>query len=191
MYAKVVANRLLLESLTRKESKWILYYQEACRYWVKACEGLPFFKRNGVKMAPPHGRQVYFENEKSVAFATCLANTSLFYWFYNAFSDCEHINDGLIRGFHIPSNWEDTDWIKLSRQLTKSIEENSTRKTISTSQGHTIEYNEIEALKSKLIIDEIDRVLAKHYGFTDEELDFIINYDIKYRMGRDSGEEEE
>jgi hypothetical protein len=23
----------------------------------------------------------------------------------------------------------------------------------------------------------------KHYGFTDEELDFIINYDIKYRMG--------
>jgi len=36
---------------------------------------------------------------------------------------------------------------------------------------------------SKPIIDEIDRVLAKHYGFTDEELDFIINYDIKYRMG--------
>lgn len=26
--------------------------------------------------------------------------------------------------------------------------------------------------------------LAKHYGFTDEELDCIINYDIKYRMGR-------
>jgi len=25
--------------------------------------------------------------------------------------------------------------------------------------------------------------LARHYGFTDEELDFIINYDIKYRMG--------
>ena len=33
------------------------------------------------------------------------------------------------------------------------------------------------------IIDEIDGVLAEHYGFTDEELDFIINYDIKYRMG--------
>ena len=30
-----------------------------------------------------------------------------------------------------------------------------------------------------------------HYGFTDEELDFIINYDIKYRMGRDGGEAEE
>ena len=49
------------------------------------------------------------------------------------------------------------------------------------------------------IFDEIDRVLAAHYGFTDEELDFIpsaqlragINYDIKYRMGRDAEDEEE
>lgn len=37
--------------------------------------------------------------------------------------------------------------------------------------------------RSKPIIDEIDELLAKHYGFTEEELDFIINYDIKYRMG--------
>jgi hypothetical protein len=34
----------------------------------------------------------------------------------------------------------------------------------------------------KKCCDEIDRVLAKHYGFTDEELDFITNYDIKYPM---------
>jgi hypothetical protein len=35
-----------------------------------------------------------------------------------------------------------------------------------------------------------NRVLAQHYGFSDEELDFIINYDIKYRMGRDNGGDE-
>lgn len=29
------------------------------------------------------------------------------------------------------------------------------------------------------------------HGFTDEELDFIINDDIKYRMGPDGGDEEE
>jgi hypothetical protein len=28
-------------------------------------------------------------------------------------------------------------------------------------------------------------------GFTDEELNFIINYEIKYRMGQDSGEDQE
>jgi hypothetical protein len=39
--------------------------------------------------------------------------------------------------------------------------------------------------------DEIDRVLAGHYGLTAEELDFILNYDIKYRLGLAGGEEGE
>jgi hypothetical protein len=44
---------------------------------------------------------------------------------------------------------------------------------------------------SKPLIDQIDTLLAKHYGFTEEELDFIINYDIKYRMGLSGGSAEE
>ena len=44
--------------------------------------------------------------------------------------------------------------------------------------------------KSKPIIDEIDAVLAEHYGFTAEELDFIVNYDIKYRLGAGAADEE-
>jgi len=57
--------------------------------------------------------------------------------------------------------------------------------------GHT-ETQCFKIQKSKPIIDEIDHALAKHYGFTEEELDFIINYDIKYRMGQeiDEGGEE-
>ena len=31
----------------------------------------------------------------------------------------------------------------------------------------------------------IDTLLAGHYGLSGEELDFIINYDIKYRMGEE------
>jgi hypothetical protein len=36
---------------------------------------------------------------------------------------------------------------------------------------------------SKPIIDEIDKLLTKLYKLSNEELDFFINYDIKYRMG--------
>lgn len=49
-------------------------------------------------------------------------------------------------------------------------------------------FQEFQPSKSKPIIDEIDQVLAQHYGFTDEELDFIINYDIKYRLGAEAEE---
>ena len=42
---------------------------------------------------------------------------------------------------------------------------------------------------SKPLIVKIDKVLALHYGFTEQELDFIINYDIKYRMGDEPNNE--
>ena len=45
--------------------------------------------------------------------------------------------------------------------------------------------------KSKPLIDEIDAVLAKHYGFSAAELDFIVNYDIKFRLGADEAEDDE
>jgi hypothetical protein len=55
--------------------------------------------------------------------------------------------------------------------------------------GGAVKYQKFKPKTAKAIIDEIDTVLAQHYGFTPEELDFIINYDIKYRMGQDSGDE--
>ena len=129
-------------------------------------------------------------SKEACAFTNCLLNSSMFYWYYSTLSDCEHINDMLIRGFPIPTNWTASIWFKLSERLAADLVANAKRKVISTKQGRTIEYDEMKALQSKSIIDEIDRTLAQHYGFTDEELDFIINYDIKYRMGRESGEDE-
>jgi len=66
-----------------------------------------------------------------------------------------------------------------------SYKKNCERKETYYKTTGKVIYDEFYPKKSKYIIDEIDKVLAKHYGFTDEELDFIINYDIKYRMGKE------
>lgn len=191
IYRKIAKQKDVLGSLTSSVSQHVLYYQEACRYWVKACVGLPYFRRNGERMPPPHGRTLYFRDAGSCAFAGCLVNSTLFYWFYSAFSDCEHINDALIRDFRIPSDTNPSDWITLASRLAESQERSARRKTIVTKQGHKIDYDEMDAPQSKLILNEIDTVLAQHYGFTQDELDFIVNYDIKYRLGRDAGEDME
>ncbi len=183
-------SHMSLGELAVSLSGWVAYYQEACRYWAKARRGIPFFVRDGIQISPPHGRIVSFVEEKALDLAVCLLNSSLFYWYYSVFSDCEHINDGLIRELPVPRSWHHSDWGKLAAELEKALQGNATRKTINTKDGHVIEYDEIKVSLSKAVIDEIDRVLAKHYGFTEEELDFIINYDIKYRMGRDGLEGE-
>ena len=76
-------------------------------------------------------------------------------------------------------------------RLMKNLREHSIRRTIPYKATGLVQYDEFYPRHSKPIIDEIDRVLARHYEFTDEELDFIINYDIKYRMGRGDNEEDE
>ncbi len=79
--------------------------------------------------------------------------------------------------------------VRLGNELMKDIQRKSEQKKMSFKHD-TLTVQCIFPKRSKSIIDDIDRLLAKHYGFTDEELDFIINYDIKYRMGRDSETEE-
>lgn len=71
----------------------------------------------------------------------------------------------------------------LNEKLTKDVLKKSKRRVYVYKTTGRVEYDEFYMKLSKPIIDEIDKVLARHYGFTDEELDFIINYDIKYRMG--------
>lgn len=65
------------------------------------------------------------------------------------------------------------------------IDNKSVMQSMSFKNVNKLEIQCIYPKFSKPIIDEIDTALAEHYGFTDEELDFIINYDIKYRMGKE------
>jgi hypothetical protein len=169
-----------------------IFYQEATRYWIKATVGLPFYANDGEVGAPPHGRFLYFDNPSAAYAMGALLNSSLFYVYFIAFGDCFHLSDRLVSEFPVTTPiLEDTQLITLSKNLMANLKANAERKTIRTKDGKEISYDNYYGSKSKPIIDEIDRILAQHYGFTPEELDFIINYDIKYRMGRDNGEESE
>jgi len=74
----------------------------------------------------------------------------------------------------------------LGDRYIKGLKDNS---RVMSKSGLEIETFDYSALKPT--IDEIDRLLAKHYGFADEELDFIINYDVKYRVGAEEDSDEE
>ena len=79
----------------------------------------------------------------------------------------------------------------LNDKVMKSLRKNSVRRKIPYEKTGIVEYDEFYPRLSKQLIDEIDTVLAGHYGFTAEELDFILNYDIKYRLGRDTEGQED
>ena len=84
------------------------------------------------------------------------------------------------------SKFSQSRLIKLSKKLEVEMKK---RPRVRRKSGLLIE--SVDSRSVKTIIDEIDRVLGLHYGFTDEELDYIINYDVKYRLGQEDNADEE
>jgi hypothetical protein len=114
-------------------------------------------------------------------------HAKLYLWWFVLQSDCRHLNLKEIGEFPISLNIINDDIISQLENISKlfqvDLQRNSFRKEANYKATGRVIYDEFYPKLSKPIIDEIDKVLAKHYGFTEEELDFIINYDIKYRMG--------
>jgi hypothetical protein len=48
---------------------------------------------------------------------------------------------------------------------------------------------QFDELKQRELFCRVDTLLARHYGVSQKELDFIINYDIRYRTGGEAGED--
>lgn len=52
-----------------------------------------------------------------------------------------------------------------------------------------VAYKEYYPCRAKDIIDNIDCILSNHFGLSSVECDFILNYQIKYRIGQEADEE--
>jgi len=109
-----------------------------------------------------------------------LCSTTFFLWWL-AQSDCYHLLHHAIDAFPMVTS---ARLEALSQDLERDMARKTKRRVYHYKATGRVEYDEFYMKASKPIIDKVDRELARHYGFTDEELDFIINYDIKYRMGR-------
>ena len=102
------------------------------------------------------------------------------------FSDCRNVNKREVDSFPInmnPKSREQTVLIALADALMNDLRRNSEERQMKFKHD-TLTVQCFLPKHSKSIIDRIDGALAAHYNFTDEELDFIVNYDIKYRVGR-------
>lgn len=169
----------------KSNNEHFIYYQEATNYWMKASTKIPYYKKNGVVETPAHGRIIAFQNNNIASSLLAQLYSSLFYLWYITYSDGFHLSDSLVKNFPINESLvEDMVMIQLGKKLELDIRANSVKTTRNT-KNDDIEIESYRVNLSKPIIDEIDTYLANHYGFNNEELDFIINYDIKYRMGKE------
>ena len=162
--------------------------------YIKAFNFIPFFwnEIDGQKKSEDY--KPYCLQQATYDFPVlAILSSNLFFWWWYTYFEGYHCGKHEIYAFPVGlgtlSAANQAALHDLALRLMDDISQNKSRKVCEYKNTGQVMYDEFYPRLSKPIIDEIDRVLARHYGFTDEELDFIINYDIKYRMGKEVKEE--
>ncbi|GMV92423.1 MAG: hypothetical protein AMXMBFR82_22010 [Candidatus Hydrogenedentota bacterium] len=198
-----ILGRSILSKLLSRPSLGLLlsqggetvYVHRVITMFIKAFDFVPYFcsEEHGAKKSDDYKPFQFASGDQRDVVAAIL-NSSTFFLYFVILGDCFHCGKGYVLNFPF-------DFAKLSESMVRrfsalchrlmvDLRNNAIRRRAVSGQTGAIEYDEFWPSKSKPIIDEIDHLLARHYGFTEEELDYIINYDIKYRMGRDGIEED-
>lgn len=192
---KIFIKNNSIESYVSSKGKHKVFYTRKVHAFLNVLDFVPKIYDSQKQLREPSEQKTLDFDSRDFAVAIlCALNSSLFRWFLTTFSDCRNVNRREVLSFRIDLKQliekNQKDIHLLGSNLSKDLKNNSELRKMRFN-GEQMEVQCIIPKHSKPIIDEIDQVLADHYGFDDDELDFIINYDIKYRMGKQEEEEEE
>jgi hypothetical protein len=156
-------------SLSKDKQPNLFLNMRAC-FWIKA-----FSFSHGSK----EYKGFYFD-EQLQPYILSLLNSNLFFLFWIIVSDCWHITNKELSSFKVILDNVDYKKFKiLAKNLEKKLEK--TKQYIGTKQT---EY----AYKHKFCkteIDLIDSELASIYDLTSKEVDYLKNYQLKYRKNNE------
>ena len=174
------AGKVVGSLYTHKQHGTLLHYHRSPRYWIRAMDFEQYFQSATRSRSIHHFRDLYLKDAKSARTVGALLNSSLFFLWFVTVGNGRNLTGEDVTEFPVGSLPEYLDCSDLFDELMDDYKRHAVVR-------HRVdaEFQEFYPGKSKPVIDRIDRALAKHYGLTEEELDFIINYDIKYRMGRE------
>jgi hypothetical protein len=169
----------------------LFYKNTGLRYFNTVSLAPPKCWINGKKTSSSRETTLSVKTEWAGAIHTVLMSTT-FFTFYQAMTNCRDLNPSDIVTFGVPASLRNSAPLrKLSTAIEKDCQDKSQILTMNNKLTGKVELQSLSPVKSKQFIDKIDIELADHYGFTPEELDYIINYDIKYRLGADADDDEE
>lgn len=189
---KIRTNKSLGIFITQ-ESKASLIYHNAPRYWIRVMDFMPEFRNERGDTISAQNKSLFITGEID-ALEEIIAplNSSLFYWFFTLNSDCRHLNVREIENFPLDPTRMNTALREKLRNLCQTLmadyKKHSRLKQTKYKRTGKVVYQEFYPKESKHILDEIDDVLAEHYGFSDKEREYVKNFDLRFRMGEQDQE---
>lgn len=161
-----------------------LHYHRSPRYWIRAMDFEQYFKSATRSRSVHHFRDLILKDKTAANLVGSIVNSSLFFYWFVVVGNGRNITGRDVEQFPAAVPSIPAVLGKLFDELMKDYKRNSIIR-----ERKDCSFQEFKPSLSKPVIDRIDLELGKLFGLSDEETDFIINYDIKYRMGGADDEE--
>ena len=151
-----------------------IYYHSGGRYWRKA---LP-------ERLSSHYRPLRVPAALAPV-TMALLNSQLFYWYWIATSNCMDVVASDVRGLPV-FDLALADGARYAGLVDALLAAYAAGRRVRRRDGARIVGDEVQfdLRRARPAIDAIDRALAADYGLDAEQLDGVLHYDLKYRMGR-------
>jgi hypothetical protein len=172
---KIQQQHCVKEYLTHTPSENRMFYRSAGGLYWKVFLNFPW------PYQTTSNKQCVFQPEYERDVFVALFNSSLFWWYYSVTFDTFNLKDYMLFAFRFTYP-DDRMLVDALRTQCKRLMADFCTNAKHLKRAGTGSYT-LYARKSKHILDDIDALLAHHYGLSNDELDFIIQYDVKYRMG--------
>lgn len=186
LLAKVLNQPLTIEHVWGTGGEQVYYRTTGGLYWKVFTTSRPRFYVNGVAGSSSRETRLPLRAGFDPRTIVAILSSTTFWWWYTIASNLRDLNPADIQGFRVSEQMlRDPQLAEAGEAYLDDLERNSIMLTREQRQTGTTQTQSFKIQRSKALIDEIDRMLARHFGFDEEELDFIINYDIKYRIGAD------
>jgi hypothetical protein len=172
--------------LENTKNDQIIYYRSTGGlYWKIFTAELPAFEQNGNKTQSSRTQLIYLKEKTQRDTVIAILNSDFFWWWYSITSNLRDVNPWDIENFPITLEMaSDLPLAILGQKLMQDLNKHSvirTRKQSLTGKGEN-QTQHFLMKKSKSLLNQIDARMAELYGFSLDILDYIQNYDIKFRM---------
>ncbi len=170
----------------RVNTSFAIYHTRKLRYFLQFLDQPPkIYDTKGTLRVTSELKSLYFDNEQEKYLASSIFLSSLFFWYYIVYSDCRNLNKREVESFPIRLKCliHNRKLIQLGISLQKKLQDDSVFQEANYKKYGLLRMQVFSPRKTKSIVDSIDTELAKYYKFSEYELDNIIAYDIKFRMG--------
>ena len=187
-YAKIGSKEELkiIEKLFTANKRLEDYKEESGNAFYYRVSGGRYF--NVVtNMASGSSQELPFYCENN-SFLAAILSTSLFWFYQQAYTDGLHLKQYEINSFPVPdiSKIEEDKILEIEKTYAEYLEDID-RNAIEhkTNSYNVSSFKEYKIRKSKKLIDRLDDLICPLYGLTAEQIDFIKNYEIQYRISND------